>query len=187
MFRTPQRSFSAVSKPLFASKYSFSAFFEIYKMCILLHRSNLSDLTKFRQIVWCFFSTHFEKKGFLIISEYFSYYFSPSSQFFELLLEVHEIVCYFQFQRLHFHNNMFKPNPHMEITWNSHSFDGITHRAHASFIFHPWLFLFSISTVCSIQFQYFHFISYFQTRSSGREILENYRRLVYFPEFSREY
>ena len=32
---------SAVSTPIFASKY-FGAFFEIYKMCILFHRTNLS-------------------------------------------------------------------------------------------------------------------------------------------------
>ena len=37
-------SFAAVSTPIFASIYSFLAFFDIYKMCILLHRSNLRIL-----------------------------------------------------------------------------------------------------------------------------------------------
>ena len=45
-------------------KYFFlkSAFFQIYKMCILLHRSNLSNFANFRQHFWWFFrhiSQHF--------------------------------------------------------------------------------------------------------------------------------
>ena len=44
-------SFSAISTPIFATKYSFFSIFETYKMCILLHRSNLSNLAMFRQHV----------------------------------------------------------------------------------------------------------------------------------------
>ena len=39
-------SFSAVSKPNFASNMRFSAFFNLYKICTLLHRSTLNILAK---------------------------------------------------------------------------------------------------------------------------------------------
>ena len=39
-------SFSAVSTPIFAGKKLFFSIFEIYKMCIVLHLSNLSKLAK---------------------------------------------------------------------------------------------------------------------------------------------
>ena len=42
-------SFSAVSTPTFAGKNSFFSIFEIYKMCIVLHHSNLSNLANFLQ------------------------------------------------------------------------------------------------------------------------------------------
>ena len=39
-------SFSAVSKPIFASKHAFCSIFKIYKICALLHRSKLNNLAK---------------------------------------------------------------------------------------------------------------------------------------------
>ena len=39
-------SFSAVSKPNFASKYAFDKIFKIYKICTLLHRSKFNILSK---------------------------------------------------------------------------------------------------------------------------------------------
>jgi hypothetical protein len=41
-------SISAVSTPLIARVGAFSAFFEIYKICILLHRCKLKILTQIR-------------------------------------------------------------------------------------------------------------------------------------------
>ena len=43
-------SFSAVSMPMSASKHYFFAFFDIYKMCILLQRSNLRDISNCLQV-----------------------------------------------------------------------------------------------------------------------------------------
>ena len=37
--QTLEGSFSALSKPIFATEYSFAALFEIYTICMLLHRS----------------------------------------------------------------------------------------------------------------------------------------------------
>ena len=39
-------SFSAVSKPTFASKLHFAAVSETYKICALLHRSKLKEFAK---------------------------------------------------------------------------------------------------------------------------------------------
>ena len=49
--QTIEGSFSAVSAPIVANKYSCSALFEICKIVTLLHPSKLKIATKFRQNV----------------------------------------------------------------------------------------------------------------------------------------
>ena len=44
--QTLEGSFSAVSKPNFASKYAFFSIFKLYKICTLLHHFNLNILAK---------------------------------------------------------------------------------------------------------------------------------------------
>ena len=48
------------------TEYYFSAFVEIYKMFILLHRSNLSNLANFRQTFWWFLAQFTQTLGFFI-------------------------------------------------------------------------------------------------------------------------
>lgn len=43
---TLKGSFSAVSRPIFESKFSFCRISEIYKICALLHRCNLTKIAK---------------------------------------------------------------------------------------------------------------------------------------------
>ena len=48
---TSEGPFSAVSTPIFSTKYLFSAFFEIYTIFTLSHRSKFKILGKFRQFL----------------------------------------------------------------------------------------------------------------------------------------
>jgi hypothetical protein len=54
--------FSAVSTPLIARVGAFFSIFEIYKSCILLHRSKLRKLTKVRRCL-VIFATNFSKSA----------------------------------------------------------------------------------------------------------------------------